>query len=880
MLKDSSKNCSYRWERKISLKKQLLRREPREVENSVSPVTGAGFTSWNLKMTLLRCIIIYLTWAYSANGEVPVCRAPPEIDFGEILSSEKSKYVKSDRVQYSCNVGYTLAGSEWITCDGRSWTAPPKCLAPCTITKQHLVDKNLFLSSGRRHATVILSGQTMEFSCADGYNFTGPSVRQCIDGHIDFPLCVSETGQKCGRPPVIANGDITTFSKKQYASGSSVEYKCQHFYTLQGKNTIFCINGDWTKPPFCMEPCIISMEEMQNHGIELNERSKGKRYVKHDDFIEFKCQSGYTLQDGLSLPDFTVQCNSGNIVYPQCDKDTFSCGPPPSVQNGDLISDRLIAYSSGSSVEYKCRMFYTMTGSRTVTCNLGRWTALPLCLEKACRQPQPIENGEILSVENGTLRREQLGAVIYMNGAKLKFTCHAGFLLRGTSEITCNKGIWTSAPTCIEMPCGSVPSILNGFPEGRLKDHYKPGETVHYQCQEGFNITGTPNIICKAGNWTKSPTCEDACKASPEIMKKNNIQLRWKSKDKLTPNSEDFIEFYCKLGYVRDPTSSEFRVQCLEGRLQYPKCIRRSEMSCGRAPAISNAIIEGREKESYHPGETVLYQCQSNFRIVGSPTVTCNRGLWTKLPECKSTMCGGPPIVANANVVGKRNQRYQTGERVQYECQEHFEIMPSSYIVCANGEWSQPPVCKAMTCGPAPVIANGGIMGFGKQRYFPGERVRYRCHDGLSLIGLQIITCKDGIWSQPPECKEASGKCGTPPPIDNGDITSFLLKEYESDSQVEYKCQHFYVMEGNNILTCVLGQWTDPPICLEPCTVSEEEMEKNNIVLSGEKKLYSLAGEAIEFECKTGYKRDPTSPALRAQCFEGKLQYPRCKIGS
>lgn len=61
-----------------------------------------------------------------------------------------------------------------------------------------------------------------------------------------------ETGQKCGRPPVIANGDITTFSKKQYASGSSVEYKCQHFYTLQGKNTIFCINGDWTKPPFCM----------------------------------------------------------------------------------------------------------------------------------------------------------------------------------------------------------------------------------------------------------------------------------------------------------------------------------------------------------------------------------------------------------------------------------------------------------------------------------------------------------------------------------------------------------------------------------------------------------------------------------------------------
>ncbi|XP_049989744.1 complement factor H-related protein 1-like [Alexandromys fortis] len=101
-----------------------------------------------------------------------------------------------------------------------------------------------------------------------------------------------------------------------------------------------------------------------------------------------------------------------------------------------------------------------------------------------------------------------------------------------------------------------------------------------------------------------------------------------------------------------------------------------------------------------------------------------------------------------------------------------------------------------------------------KAKYRANDRIRYECNKPFELFGEVEVMCQNGIWTEPPKCKDSTGKCGPPPPIENGDITSFLLREYAPSSLVEYQCQSFYQLQGNKKIICRHGEWSEPPKCL------------------------------------------------------------------
>uniref|UniRef100_A0A674IZM3 Sushi domain-containing protein n=1 Tax=Terrapene triunguis TaxID=2587831 RepID=A0A674IZM3_9SAUR len=205
---------------------------------------------------------------------------------------------------FECNAGYIAENdNNSIECTSSGWSPVPRCIPiQCgRIENGKIVDK---------------VEEKTTFQCNHGYKSeNGINETTCTsEGWSPVPICIG-TGEKCGRPPTIKNGDITTLSLKEYVFGSSVEYKCQHYYIIQGERKSYCYNGNWTKPPVCLEPCVITQEDMRSHNIDLKWASAQKLYVSHGAFVEFKCRSSLSPN---SSNNHRVQCNAGQIPYPQC----------------------------------------------------------------------------------------------------------------------------------------------------------------------------------------------------------------------------------------------------------------------------------------------------------------------------------------------------------------------------------------------------------------------------------------------------------------------------------------------------------------------------------------------------------------------------------
>nr|XP_044618890.1 complement factor H-related protein 1-like isoform X2 [Equus asinus] len=296
-----------------------------------------------------------------------------------------------------------------------------------------------------------------------------------------------------------------------------------------------------------------------------------------------------------------------------------------------------------------------------------------------------------------------------------------------------------------------------------------------------------------------------------------------------------------------------------------------------------NIYDENRYKQSFPVavGKYFYYSCHYSFVSRSQSlwtAIMCTEEGWSPAPKCLRQCFF--PWVENGHSASS-GQTHREGDTVQIVCDKGYSLPNNqSNITCIESGWSIHPKCNSTEkCGPPPPINNGDITSFLLKEYPTGSRVEYQCQSFYELQGSKDIACINGQWSERPRCSISKGTCGPPPPIDNGDITTFPLPAYPPGSTVEYQCQFLHQLQGNRIITCWNGEWSKPPKCLDACVISEEKMEKHNIELRwrDEKKVYSRTGDVVEFVCKPGYRRKRDSTEFRATCQEGKLEYPTCE---
>ncbi|XP_031756906.1 coagulation factor XIII B chain [Xenopus tropicalis] len=463
-------------------------------------------------------------------------------------------------------------------------------------------------------------------------------------------------------------------------------------------------------------------------------------------------------------------------------------------------------------------------------------------------------------------------------GKKLSLSCTAGYTTQSgkqEEQITCKGKGWEPAPFCFKK---CIKPSLNHGNVCNPKESYKFQETAHYSCSEGYvTVSGnqTEEIQCLTDGWSSQPECHqisDGCEA-PQLPNGHYTTT------KKVFHVKETLQYQCDEGYGTPSGRTADVSECLlRGWSSVPQCTKQS---CKELQSVQNGGFYP-VKAMYVDRDVVQFFCTEGYILRGSELIQCYSFGWYPEPascEEKNNKCPPPPRPAHIILLTDPAVR-RNGDSARYECDHNYMLTGSEEIHCENGRWTSPPSCvelkEKIKCVPPPYVENGKMMQL-SEVYYSGDRVNFQCAEGFEIQGSSEIICKLGKWPEAPKCKAKSDLCQMPPPLTNGELIALPSLSYKNGEVVQYRCKSYHLMEGPKTVNCTHGKWTELPTCLEPCTVSVDQMKQKNLELkwSFEIDTYFLHGDMMEFVCKDDFDMSEHSE-LKGLCQRGNIIYPTC----
>ncbi|KAK0677650.1 CR2 protein, partial [Pygoscelis papua] len=338
----------------------------------------------------IKCLPDF-TWSETP----PPCeriRCPdPDVKNGRPLNVWKAKdhYVYGDRLEITCNDGYTFKGHGnnivlWCSSDGRWDPAVPECTPERRCPKPDTAHGRE-ISKSKNDYTV---GTRLRLACDSGYVLRGQDLTECqADASWAPPLPFCD--KVCGPPPQITNGQHSGLRTEQFPYGAEVTYSCTEGLSLIGDATIYCTSDDgvnlaWSGPaPECR------VVRCPRPAVERGRMTPQRFTFPYGAAVRFSCDEGFVLHG-----DAESRCLADGSWHPPLPTCQPVLCPQPQVANGRLksISDGKIWYQTNATVTFKCLRGYHFSDngdtssedSWTATCLPdGSWTPLPKCVSDA-----------------------------------------------------------------------------------------------------------------------------------------------------------------------------------------------------------------------------------------------------------------------------------------------------------------------------------------------------------------------------------------------------------------------------------------------------------------------------------------------------------------
>eukprot|EP00062_Callorhinchus_milii_P016178 gi/632967218/ref/XP_007899854.1/ PREDICTED: CUB and sushi domain-containing protein 3 [Callorhinchus milii] len=839
--------------------------------------------------------------------QLRVCQPPTEVINVQSLT-EDEEFEIGDIIRYQCLPGFTLIGSEIVTCrlgerlqmDG----APPSCQVLCPANEVRTDSTGVILSPGYPESYPNFQTCAWSIIVEKGYSITllfeffqtekeydelevfdGPnshsSLMSSLSGDYPFPFNITSNSHQlflrwsadhgtnkkgfriryvalyCSTPESPPHGLI--LSQTGGHLNSAVRWACERGYRLIGKSTATCRKTQygfytWDEPvPACQAISCGAPKAPMNGGVFATDYSVNTR-------VNYFCNDGYRL---LSKEHGSAVCQQDGIWSnhnrpPRCVVITCRSISSFTMEHGSWRVVNGSHYEFGTKVIFSCDPGYFRVGPTTIKCLAnGTWS-----WENERPHCQIISCGELGHPPNG----RKIGTQITY-GATAILTCDLGYILVGSTVREClASGLWSGSETrCLAGHCGVPEPIVNGQVVG---ENYGYRDTVVYQCNPGFRLIGSSVRICQQDhNWSgQLPTCVPISCGHPG----NPIYGKTSGNGF---NLNDIVSFSCNTGYVMEGTS---RAQCQTNRQWSNSAPMCRVVNCSDPGIPGNSIRESKiEHGNFTYNSMVFYDCNPGYFLFGSSVLTCqSNGYWDKpLPECTLVDCSHPGIPPNVILSG---DKFTFGATIHYSCVGKRLLMGPSMRSCQmNGHWSGSiPHCSgdaAGMCGDPGPPAHG----FRNESDFRiKSAVHFTCPTGYILHGSVKRTClPNSTWSgRQPECKAVN--CGNPGTAANGRV--FRIDGTTYSNSVTYSCLEGYLLTGSATRQCTVnGTWSGN---LPNCTIiscGDPGVPASGMRL-GDK---FTVGQNVTYLCQPGYTMDSKGSKIRTCTGNGTWtgSMPFCK---
>ncbi|KAG8436546.1 hypothetical protein GDO86_007598, partial [Hymenochirus boettgeri] len=463
----------------------------------------------------------------------------------------------------------------------------------------------------------------------------------------------------------------------------------------------------------------------------------------------------------------------------------------------------------------------------------------------------------------------------FPSGSIVTFLCRPGYSRLGVIKKECKGGQWKYITTgkCAKKPCGHPGDIPFGSFELKEENEFVFGAVVVYQCDTGYQLVSKLNTrTCTATGWSNyAPTCEEIT-CQPEYVRNGKIR-----NPKNIYKVGEIADVECEYGYILEIKPEEPR-KCTTSGWSLPlNCV---SVRCNN-PHLENGYLYYNYWFPLRQNQKLHYYCNDNYVPLYKEyerssygTSTCTDNGWDPKPKCIASPCGRPPYVQYATVL-KEKAQYKSGDTATYVCIEGYALSDEGIPCCIAGEWTNIPKCTSTSCVSPPTISNARLTTT-KINYKSGGKANYQCDKGFVFANTNYALCENTLWKQVPECRRENANCGHAPVVQYGDTIQDRKPIHTHGTVITYQCPDYYLLEGNKNIKCIHGKWDEPPVCIEPCTITKKGMAANNLALRWEykDKLYVKHEEWIEFVCLTGY--EDISQSLRIQCNRSVVPYPKC----